>query len=70
MKRVIFAFYGMLAAMCWLACVLIMIFQPFLPSTNNRALIGFTIIGIVMTGIWLLMIYSNNPKPLNHGRQI
>lgn len=68
MNRFIIVFYGLLAASCWLACVLIMIFRPWLATTNERALIGFTIMGALLTCIWLFIIKPS--KPLSYGRPI
>jgi hypothetical protein len=70
MTRFMIFLYGLLAALCWLACIGIMIWQPFLSSTNGRAIGGFTIMGIIMTGIWLFIIYSSiPPKPLSYGKR-
>lgn len=56
MQRLFMFFYGILASLAWAATISIIIFRPFHPTINNRAMIAFTIAAIILTLIWLLII--------------
>lgn len=69
MQRTFIFIYGILAALAWIMAIYAGTCRPFLPATNEKLFIAFTIAGIVMTLLFLLIAKASSSKPLHHGKQ-